>query len=217
MSILLFTIISMSENERRHNAKSVMSGLSHFCPPHHCLRTNCCAKLDPLLKSSNCNVLCVCDQTQTNVESKLHYCDVQSGFRAKCAHCFSYAIRFYTKKVDENFSCRSNCLRVHHPLQKSVFIVLQLQTPTSIVITLVCGWKGSSKDKEVQKKSSVLSNLASSVKLQTTIEVWVQSRQINKSRELCQETRRGCRKGRALKEQKRLKIDFASLPPPPPP
>ena len=137
---------------------------------------------------------CVCDQTQTNVESKLHYCDVQSGFRAKCAHCFSYAIRFYTKKVDENFSCRSNCLRVHHPLQKSVFIVLQLQTPTSIVITLVCGWKGSSKDKEVQKKSSVLSNLSSSVKLQTTSKVWVQSRQINKSRELCQETRRGCRK-----------------------
>ena len=141
MSILLFTIISMSENERRPNAKSVMSGLSHFYRPHHCLRTNCCAKLDPLLKSSNGNVLCVCvcDQTQTNVESKLHYCDVQSGFRAKCAHCFSYAIRFYTKKVDENFSCRSNCLRVHHPLQKSVFIVLQLQTPTSIVITLVCG------------------------------------------------------------------------------
>ena len=190
-----------------------------FTAPHHCLRTNCCAKLDPLLKSSNGNVLCVCvcDQTQTNVESKLHYCDVQSGFRAKCAHCFSYAIRFYTKKVDENFSCRSNCLRVHHPLQKSVFIVLQLQTPTSIVITLVCGWKGSSKDKEVQKKSSVLSNLASSVKLQTTSKVWVQSRQINKSRELCQETRRGCRKGRALKEQKRVKIDFDSLPPAPPP
>ena len=59
MSILLVTIISMSENERRHNAKSVMSGLSHFYPPHHCLRTNCCAKLDLLLKSSNCNVLCV--------------------------------------------------------------------------------------------------------------------------------------------------------------
>ena len=33
MSILLFTIISMSENERRHNAKSVMSGLSHFYRP----------------------------------------------------------------------------------------------------------------------------------------------------------------------------------------
>ena len=61
MSALLFTIISMSENERRHNAKSAMSGLSHFYrPAPHCLRTNCCAKLDPLLKSSNCNVLCVC-------------------------------------------------------------------------------------------------------------------------------------------------------------
>ena len=65
MSILLFTIISMSENERRPNAKSVMSGLSHFYRPHHCLRTNCCAKLDPLLKSSNCNVLCVCVCDQT--------------------------------------------------------------------------------------------------------------------------------------------------------
>ena len=30
-----------------------------FTAPHHCLRTNCCAKLDPLLKSSNGNVLCV--------------------------------------------------------------------------------------------------------------------------------------------------------------
>ena len=61
-----------------------------FTAPHHCLRTNCCAKLDPLLKSSNGNVLCVC---VTNVESKLLYCDVQSGFRAKCAHCLSYSIR----------------------------------------------------------------------------------------------------------------------------
>ena len=74
----------------------------------------------------------------------------------------------------------------------------------------VCWWKGSSKDKEVQKKSSVLSNLASSVKLQTTIKVWVQSRQINKSRELCQE--RGCRKWRALKEQKRWKLTLTLFP-----
>lgn len=74
----------------------------------------------------------------------------------------------------------------------------------------VCWWKGSSKDKEVQKKSSVLSNLASSVKLQTTIKVWVQSRQINKSRELCQE--RGCRKWRTLKEEKGWKLTLTLFP-----
>ena len=67
---------------------------------------------------------CVCVQAQTTVESKLLYCDVQSGFRAKCAHCLSYAIRIYTKKVDESFVCRFYCLRVHQHLQQSVIIVL---------------------------------------------------------------------------------------------
>ena len=93
MSILLVTIISMSENERRHNAKSAMSGLSHFCRPTPLSADQLLRKTRPIveIKQLQC-IVCVCDQNQTIVESKLHYCDVQSSFRAKCANCFSYAI-----------------------------------------------------------------------------------------------------------------------------
>ena len=94
MSILFFTIISMSENERRPNAKSVMSGLSHFYRPPPLSADQLLRKTRPIveIKQWQC-IVCVCDQNQTIVESKLLYCDVQSGFRAKYAHCLSYAIR----------------------------------------------------------------------------------------------------------------------------
>ena len=93
MSILLVTIISMSENERRHNAKSAMSGLSHFYRPPPLSADQLLRKTRPIveIKQWQC-IVCVCDQNQI-VESKLLYCDVQSGFRAKCAHCLSYSIR----------------------------------------------------------------------------------------------------------------------------
>ena len=91
-----------------------------FTAPHHCLRTNCCAKLDPLLKSSNGNVLCVC-VTKIRPLLKANYSIVMyrvvSGQNAPIVWVIQldWNAQFYTKKVYENFVCRSNRLRVHHP------------------------------------------------------------------------------------------------------
>ena len=73
MSILLVTIISMSENERRHNAKSAMSGLSHFYRPAPLSADQLLRKTRPIveIKQWQC-IVCVCDQNQI-VESKLLY------------------------------------------------------------------------------------------------------------------------------------------------
>ena len=61
MSILLFTIISMSENERRPNAKSVMSGLSHFYRPAPLSADQLLRKTRPIveIKQWQC-IVCVC-------------------------------------------------------------------------------------------------------------------------------------------------------------
>ena len=76
MSILLFTIISMSENERRHNAKSAMSGLSHFYRPAPLSADQLLRKTRPIveIKQWQC-IVCVC-VTKIRPLLKANYCIV---------------------------------------------------------------------------------------------------------------------------------------------
>ena len=119
MSILLFTIISMSENERRHNAKSAMSGLSHFYRPAPLSADQLLRKTRPIveIKQWQC-IVCV---TKLRPMLKANYCIVMyrvvSGQNAPIVWVIQldWNAQFYTKKVYENFVCRSNRLRVHHP------------------------------------------------------------------------------------------------------
>ena len=72
---------------------------------------------------------------------------------------------------------------------------------------LLCGWKGSSKDKEVQKKLSNLSKLPNFVKVQNTIRVDFQKDKRKKKDRLRKEVGALC-KWRVFKEQKGAKRNY---------
>ena len=90
-------------------------------------------------------------------------------------------------------------------------VIIVLQTPTPIVYEvgggLLCGWKGSSKDKGVQKKLSNLSKLPNFVKVQNTIKVDFQKDKRKKKDRLRKEVGALC-KWRVFKEQKGAKRNY---------
>ena len=107
MSILLFTIISMSENERKPNAKSVMSGLSHFYRPAPLSADQSLRKTRPIveIKQLQC-IVCV---TKLRPMLKANYSivvyRVVSGQNAPIVSVMQLDSKQI--KVYENFSCRS--------------------------------------------------------------------------------------------------------------
>ena len=129
----------------------------------HCLQNNC---------------------TQYHVKKN---CAQEIMTQCNVAHRFTIAHRktatianynaLYPSPADQLRCTDNQCFMMNYSTgvsaQQSVIIVLQ--TPTPIVYEvgggLLCGWKGSSKDKGVQKKLSNLSKLPNFVKVQNTIRV----------------------------------------------